>query len=110
MIIVLQHLLKSFSWSTIAIVRDKDPLYSSLVDVMTSLNENAKEKLTITVHNLFSVTSMDDGVLLKEIKNHARSKSDRDQISYASLRLSSETLVYVDRQTNNAGCLQSSYC
>ncbi|GAV01422.1 hypothetical protein RvY_12136 [Ramazzottius varieornatus] len=64
MIIVLQELLKYFSWLAIAIVRDKDPLFSSLVDVMTSLNENAKEKLTMTVYSLFNVTSMNDGLLL----------------------------------------------
>ncbi|GAV01425.1 hypothetical protein RvY_12139-1 [Ramazzottius varieornatus] len=72
MIIVLQELLRYFSWSTIAIVRDKDTLYYSLVDVMTSLNENAKDKLTITVYNLHNITSMNDGLLLTEIKNHAR--------------------------------------
>ncbi|GAV01421.1 hypothetical protein RvY_12135 [Ramazzottius varieornatus] len=72
MVLVLQTLLKYFSWSTIAVVRDSDSLFSSLADTIVVFNEKAKDKLNIKTHTLLNVSTMEDERLLYRIKQHAR--------------------------------------
>ena len=74
MIIVMQSLLKYFAWSTVAVVRDVDSLYSSLADVMNVINGNAKVKLNMEVYQFSNMSFAENRTLLLRIKNHARSE------------------------------------
>ncbi|GAV01437.1 hypothetical protein RvY_12150 [Ramazzottius varieornatus] len=81
---MLRQVLKYFSWTTIAIVRDDDSMFRTLAEVLGSLNENIHDKLAITTFLLprnFTDRGQD---LLPQVKASARKKTqwvgwDRDE-------------------------------